>query len=90
MLLSAPLFERATIRRANGRTIVIEAAGAGPGAFHIAELKIDGRPSTRSWIGESLVNGGGRLSFTLSTSATGTWGAGADDVPPSFPPPSVR
>ena len=90
MLLSAPLFERATIRRANGRTIVIETAGAGPGAFHIAELKIDGRPSTRSWVGESLVNGGGRLSFTLSTSATGTWGAGADDVPPSFPPPSVR
>jgi putative alpha-1,2-mannosidase len=86
VLLSAPLFERSTIRRANGRTILIEATNAGPGALYINDVSVEGRPTSRSWISESLITRGGRVSFTLSKSPGKTWGTGADDVPPSFPP----
>jgi putative alpha-1,2-mannosidase len=86
LLLSAPLFERTTIRRANGRTLVVDAPGAGPGARYVAAVAIDGKPSTRSWVDESLVIRGGRLSFTLSKTPGGSWGTSAEDVPLSFAP----
>ena len=88
VLVSAPLFERSTIRRANGRTILIEASNSGSGAMYVSEMSVEGRPSTQSWIGESLINRGGRVSLTLSKSAGAAWGTGPDDAPPSFAPPS--
>jgi putative alpha-1,2-mannosidase len=87
LLLSAPIFERVTIRRANGRTISIDAAAAGAGGLYVSGVELDGRPLSRTWVPETFVNKGGRLSFTLSRKPGG-WGTSTADVPPSFAPSS--
>jgi len=85
LVLGSPLFEEATIKRPGGRT-VIHATGAATDAPFIAALSVNGKPSTRAWLPASFATTGGTLEFTLSNTPGKTWGANADDAPPSFGP----
>ena len=84
--LTAPLFSRAVVRRANGKTITIEAPGASSEAAFVQALTVNGKPSTRAWLPDSFARDGGMLRFTVSSTANPSWGAAAADVPPSFQP----
>jgi len=86
LLLTAPLFSRAVIRRANQVAISIEAPEAGPAAAYVRGLTVDGHAVTRSWLPESLVASGGTLVFALSDRPGARWGTGQRDLPPSFAP----
>jgi len=85
LVLGSPLFPDATIARPGGRT-VIHASGAAPDAPFITALSVNGKPSGRAWLPASFATGGGTLDFTLSKTPGKTWGANADDAPPSFGP----
>jgi len=93
LLVTAPLFPRAVIRRANRVSITIEAPEAAADAAYIHGLAIDGRAVTRAWLPESFVATGGTLGFRVSPRPDGGpggragWGAAPADRPPSFPPP---
>ena len=85
LVLGSPLFEEATINGAGVRT-TIHAKGAGMDAPYIASLSVNGKSSGRAWLPASFVATGGTLDYTLSKTAQKTWGARAEDAPPSFGP----
>jgi predicted alpha-1,2-mannosidase len=86
LLLTAPFFSRATIRRANGVTITIEAPGAAPDTAYVRAVRVDGKEHTKSWLPEGFVTTGGTVSVDVATRAEGTWGTKPEDLPPSFAP----
>src|SRR5256714_292671 len=85
LLLASPLFARARIRRAGGPVININAPRASAQTPYVRSLRVNGRLSTRPWLPESFVEGGGTLEFRLSATPDVNWGGGAADAPPSFP-----
>lgn len=89
LLVTAPVFPRAVIHRGNGVTVTIEAPGAAPAAGYVHGLRVDGGPTTRSWLPESFVATGGNLVVRVSDAPdpAAAWGTAPADRPPSFPPP---
>lgn len=83
LVVGSPLFKRATIHRANG-DVVIEAPNAGTGKPYVVALKVNGKPSARSWLPEDFALKGGKLEFDLSTKPNKAWASKASDAPPSF------
>ncbi|RKT57229.1 GH92 family glycosyl hydrolase [Saccharothrix australiensis] len=80
LVVNTPLFDEVTITRPNGKPIVVKASGTGE---HVAELTLDGRAQTRTWLPESFAANGGTVEFRRSVTPT-TWGTGPADAPPSF------
>jgi predicted alpha-1,2-mannosidase len=85
LVLGSPLFEEAVITRPGGRT-VIHATGAATDAPYIKALSVNGKPGTRAWLPATFASGNGTLDVTLSRTPVKTWGAAAEDTPPSFGP----
>jgi putative alpha-1,2-mannosidase len=92
MLLGSPLFPRAVVRRANGRTITIEAPAAAAKVPYVHGLLVDGKSWSKPWLPESFVEAGGALRFTLAPLPEPRWGSAAEDAPPSMtsPPTTAR
>jgi predicted alpha-1,2-mannosidase len=86
LLLASPLFPRIVVQRPDGTTINITAPRAGTAAFYVRGLRVDGRATRRPWLPEPFIVQGGRLEYDLAAVPDTSWGAGPDDVPPSFPP----
>ncbi len=84
LLLGSPLFSQVVIHRGNGPTITINATGAATNAPYVQSLKVNGATSTKPWLPESIVTGGGTIDVTLGTTANTSWGSAAADAPPSF------
>jgi predicted alpha-1,2-mannosidase len=85
LVLASPLFEEATVARAQG-PLVIRAAGAARDAPYVASLMVDGKPHDKPWLDASFVLTGGRLDYTLARAPGKSWGANLADAPPSFGP----
>ncbi|MEJ2678061.1 MAG: GH92 family glycosyl hydrolase [Gemmatimonadota bacterium] len=66
LMVSAPLFPRAEVRRANGKTLIFSAPGAGTNVAFIRALRLDGRRWRQPDLPPSFVQNGGRLDFTIS------------------------
>lgn len=73
-------------RRRGDHVVLVRLLGAAPAASadhtYIHGLKVNGRTSTKPWVGDSLVEHGGRLDFTLGTTPDTTWGSAPADAPP--------
>ena len=82
--LTAPLFDKVVVRRANGKTITIDAAGAASDASFVQSLHVNGKPSSRAWLPESFARDGGTLRFTVGKTPRPDWGSAPADAPPSF------
>ncbi|MGO3885919.1 MAG: GH92 family glycosyl hydrolase [Mycetocola sp.] len=84
LLVSAPMFERIVISSVGSdRTLTLNAPGAGASAKYTTGLSVNGKAQTASWLPADVARDGGTLDFTMSATP-GSWGTGADDVPPSF------
>jgi YVTN family beta-propeller protein len=92
LVLGTPLFDRISI---DGR-IQITAPGAGDANQYVQSLKVNGRPSTQTYVMLDNRPGVTQLDFTVGPKPNTTWGTGAGDAPPSFGagpvhfPPSTR
>ncbi|WP_051367693.1 GH92 family glycosyl hydrolase [Hamadaea tsunoensis] len=84
LLLAAPLFPQVVIHRSNGITLTVNAPNASASTFYIQSAAVNGTTSTKPWLAESMVAGGGTVDLTLATTASTTWGAAAADAPPSW------
>lgn len=84
--LNTPLFDRAVIALPAGKSIRITAPGAsGPNRLqYIRGIRIDGQPSNRTYLPESIIHNGGDIAFSLSGRPAESWGTAADSAPPSF------
>ncbi|WP_243228830.1 GH92 family glycosyl hydrolase [Microbacterium sp. CIAB417] len=84
LLVSAPMFEHIEITSiGSDRVITIDAPGAGDDRRYTTGLAVDGTAQTASWLPADFAREGGTLAFTMAESP-GSWGTGADDVPPSY------
>lgn len=86
LVLASPLFSKVTIHRPNG-DIHIRATGAATDRFYVQGVKVNGKPSSKTWLPESFSLSGGTLEFDLGDLPNKSWGVGRDDEPPSFPGP---
>ncbi|MFL6145253.1 MAG: lectin [Labedaea sp.] len=84
LVLASPQFPAITITRGNGVVINVSAPNASDTVKYVQSLTVNGAASTRPWLPESMVTGGGTVQFTLSATANTGWGAGPGDAPPSF------
>ncbi len=83
--INTPLFDRAVIALPAGQSIRITAPGAS--GFnrlkYIRALRVNGEPSDRTYLPETLIRTGGDLTFSLG-SRPDSWGTGPSSAPPSF------
>jgi predicted alpha-1,2-mannosidase len=86
LLLASPLHPETVIHIGNGKTLDIHAPQAAVDRPYVRRLRVNGKPSTRPWLPESIVREGGRLDYDLAATPDHAWGAAPDDAPPSFPP----
>jgi predicted alpha-1,2-mannosidase len=90
LLVTAPFFAKATIRRSNGVVVTIDAPGAGRDAAYVYGLRVDGADVPRSWLEEAFVGKGGKVEIAVGATRpeakAGAWGTRAEDLPPSFSP----
>jgi putative alpha-1,2-mannosidase len=82
LALTTPLFPRAVVHLASGRKLRITAPRTDGKAIYIRKLTLNGKTTTRNWLPASTISTGGKLSFTLATTPSLTWGNGQGDAPP--------
>jgi predicted alpha-1,2-mannosidase len=83
LVLGSPLFTSVTVHRANGDVHLIAPAAA-TDAPYVHALKVNGKPSSKTWLPEAFALKGGTLEFDLSSTPDKSWGTHPGDEPPSF------
>lgn len=86
LTVNTPLFDRAVIALPGGKSIRITAPGAsGRNRLkYVRGLGIDGRPTDRTFLPESIVRTGGDVTFSLAGKPNKVWGTEESSAPPSF------
>jgi predicted alpha-1,2-mannosidase len=79
MVLSSPIFSQTQIAN-----LTINAPKTSDKNRFIQGLKINGKASAKSWIGESYLEQATTLEFELAATPNTTWGAELADRPPSY------
>jgi predicted alpha-1,2-mannosidase len=82
MVLGTPMFRKAVVRFADGRTLIIQGSGTGP---YVQKVSLNGTPYPNSWLPlSSLYSGTTQLQFTLDKEPNKDRGKSESDRPPSF------
>ncbi|MFB8116632.1 GH92 family glycosyl hydrolase [Streptomyces sp. NPDC055962] len=81
LLIGAPLFPSAVLRRAQGGDITLTAPEADATHPYIDAVKVDGRTADRSWTDARLVTRGGVLAFRLADRPNTSWATGPAGLP---------
>jgi predicted alpha-1,2-mannosidase len=84
LALNSPLFPTATIHLGNGKTITIEGENAADSNPYVQSLRVNGKPSEKTWISYTTLSQGATLHFKLGNTANKEWGTKPEDAPPSF------
>ncbi len=80
---AAPLFPTATVTRANGVTLRINAPGADLDHQYIASMRVDNGLTTRNFLPAKAIEKSTTVDYTLSTTPVTTRGTKPADAPPS-------
>jgi len=87
--VGSPLFNRAVIhldeKYYKGKTFVIEAKNNSRQNVYIQSATLNGKPLTRPWFYQTELVDGGTLVLQMGPEPNKTWGAKAEDAPPSIP-----
>jgi putative alpha-1,2-mannosidase len=82
LVLGAPMFDKATLLLAGGRTLVILRQGAG---VYVQSATLDGVELRSTWLPiGNLHVGTTQLVFTMGAQPNKAWGSAAADRPPAF------
>jgi predicted alpha-1,2-mannosidase len=82
VVLGTPMFRKATLRLAGGRTLVVSRQGSG---FYVQKVTLDGAPYSSSWLPlDKLHPGTTQLQFTVDSQPDKERGQAIADRPPSF------
>jgi predicted alpha-1,2-mannosidase len=82
LVVGTPMFDKATLRLAGGRTVVVSRQGSG---FYVQSVSLDGAPFTNSWLPlTKLHTGTNQLQFTVGQQPNKERGKAIADRPPSF------
>ena len=86
--LASPAFSSATLELGGGRTLRIEAPGAGNALPYVRSASLGGRALARSYVTTCELEHAGRLSFAVGP-VPSAWATGAGAAPPSLADSSV-
>jgi predicted alpha-1,2-mannosidase len=86
--VGSPLFRHVVVTAPNGPVIDIRAPQASDTTPYVRALRVDGKPTQRTWI-DLPMHGVVRLAFDLGATPDKQWGSGKDDAPPSYSPGNV-
>jgi alpha-1,2-mannosidase, putative len=90
MLLSSPIFRKAWIKRAGGPTITVTAPQASDENIYVQSVRVNGRPYSRSWLPESLVNQGGEVVVNVGPRPNTSWATKPGDLPVDHVPKAAE
>ena len=85
-VFGSPLFARAQLQVAKGRTLIIEARNNAPDHPYVQAVRWNGRPYSKTWITHAELQRGGHLVFELGPKPQLAFGAAPADRPRSFTP----
>jgi putative alpha-1,2-mannosidase len=83
-VFGSPLVDRGEVTVGEGRKLVVETRGNGPGKPYIQSVTWNGKPWTKSWIDHKDLTAGGTLVFEMGAQPNKKFGAAPEDRPPSF------
>jgi len=81
--LGSPLFDKATIRLGNKKTLVIETKNSGKQNVYVQSASFNGKPLHNCWLYRNELMNGGHLEFTMGAKPNTSWGV-------KVPPPSIQ
>jgi predicted alpha-1,2-mannosidase len=82
LVLGTPMFSKATLKMAGGRTLVVTRKGDG---IYVTDVSLDGTPYPTNWLPISkLHTGATRVEFTTQGEADKKRGTKMEDRPPTF------
>ena len=85
-VITAPRFDATTIDVGGVAPLQINARREDPDACYIHAVRVDGEPWSKTWIDIERLRRGAVIDVELQVTP-GSWGTGAEDVPPSLTPP---
>lgn len=77
----SPLFDVATIKLSNGKTLVIQAKNNSNQNIYVQSASINGKPLNNCWMYRDELMKGGKISFIMDSKPNKKWGV-------AIPPPS--
>jgi putative alpha-1,2-mannosidase len=82
VVLGTPMFEKATLQLAGGRTLVISREGEG---IYVQQVMLDGVPYPNAWLPVSKIHSGtNQLHFKMGADPNTQRGTALKDRPPAF------
>lgn len=82
LALGTPMFDRATLKLAGGRTVVVSREGPG---IYVQKLMVNGAPYASTWLPLSGIQAGTtQLRFTMGAEPNMQRGTAVEDRPPEF------
>jgi predicted alpha-1,2-mannosidase len=87
-VFGSPLLDRAEIMLGEGKKLVVQTHGNGPGKPYIQSVRWNGQPWTKSWIDHAELAAGGTLEFAMGDTPNPRFGAAPADRPPAFGQPA--
>lgn len=82
-IIGSPLFDRATIKTANGKNFTITAAGNGPLRPYIRGATFNGESFNKTFLSHDEILGGGEIVFKMTSAPDYKWGTAPASRPPS-------
>ncbi len=82
-LIGSPLFNKATLHLANGKTFTITARHNGPQEFYIQNAQLNGESFDKTFISHEQIINGGELEFEMGSSPNYQWGVSPESRPAS-------
>ena len=83
-VIGGPLFKKATLHLENGNTFEIHAPENSRNNLYIQSARLNGRPTTKTYITHEQIQNGGVLRFEMGPEPNKVWGIAADDQPYSM------
>ncbi len=83
-VFGSPIFPKAEISVADGKTLTIIAENTDDARPYIHSVTLNGKPHTRSWISHVEIMRGGELRFVMSDAPNPAFGRAKADRPPSY------
>ncbi|MBK1882551.1 GH92 family glycosyl hydrolase [Luteolibacter pohnpeiensis] len=83
LVVGSPLFDKATVHLANGKSLVITTTNNSPSNVYVQSLEVNGSPHSSVTINSDLFTNGGTMNFEMDSKFS-DWGTGENDGLPSL------
>ncbi|HCT29453.1 MAG TPA: hypothetical protein DIW31_01675 [Bacteroidales bacterium] len=81
--IGSPIFEKVTVKMANGKQMVIKAKNVSKENLYIQSAELNGKNYTKSYITHADLLNGGELIFEMGSQPNKEWGSKNEDLPMS-------